>query len=696
MSATSQATEIFTELIIFSTVGNFQIKMKEKIDICNPSVRVSANNPPSGCCFRCFTAETLLLNRDGDVKAAHSGGKGRPRKRKLLASPPRTPTGLPRLPRRQVTPRLPLGGLSGEVKRSARLQHKRVRYDEMVQGNHPFSDDSSVDSTPQLTPVKAPPLLPPLKLKLKRSVLQATRRQMHAMPAAAVSVIPRDDDVDSSVSSDHENKDITNVLRPVFAEEYEIKRLRLKSRRIRLTAKEKERMKRLKDRVRRLLMEHRKQLKQRRIIAAEKQKSAQMKSKKKLLETHLYTKKYNQEHCYAACPESFDKNKNGPVEAGGGEAMQEIVVQPEDIKVEEVVLVPDASGELGVVRHDVAPPDVNGNDVMQAKQEQVVVGDIIVSQGGFEQEPGAVGIEPAVKVKEEKPKSDAKARDPVVLEIVHRDATRSGRGRWQEGVLRLDLYRDRDAGCVTCALCRETLPVRRFLKHMHPHGRADELVEVTLPQRLELKSGNQATPEELRRWDQFEALRDEFSKPTEKPARGRARRSQESASVEELKVKEEAKDEIKIEPSEDSLVITPKVEEKKSPKVEEKKNRSPKTQIKDAGTPIRNGQVSGAKGRGREPKNGVKSGGVIIPPPASLAQLKPVTPSPPLSKFEMPPTVRAPDVSPQDTNVRQSGRVRKRKQLHPCESYVFSSGRNLTAEGVPESKRVKLDTTAEG
>ena len=608
----------------------------------------------------------------------HSGGKGRPRKRsKLLASPPRTPSS----PRRHVPPRIHLANLSSEVKRSARLQNKRVvRYDEMVMGNHPFSDESSVDS-PQITPVKSSPF------RIAKTQNIKDRRQMFLSRRALSipTVLQQEDDDDSNVSSDHENKDITNVLRPVFPEEHEIKRLRQKSRRLPLAAKEKQRLRRLRERVRRLQREHRRRVKERRLIAAEKQKNAQVKRKKNLHETHMYTKKYNQEHCYAACPENFDK----PKEDGDQGTLQEIVVQAEDIKVEEVVIMPDASGETSVihlqtdqVEHKI-PEEVNISDI---KQEQVVVGEIVVSEARSgdalekaEDTQDDVEEKVVLQVKEEK----------VFLEIVHRDATRSSRGRWQDGILHMHLYKDRDASCVTCVMCNELLSVKRFMKHMHPHNRVDELLEITLPQRLELRRPDHATDLEKELWDTFQKLQDEYNKAAEKQARPRGRRSLESVKDEEAEENEEVgkcKKTPKAEPS------PPKIEG-----VEKKANRSPKTQTsRENSTPVRNGQVSGGKGRTRDrsetrvaASKGTPLKTVKSAPSLLLSKLTP----PPLSKLEMPPTVSPSESSPQDNNVRQSGRVRKRKQLHPCESYVFSSGRNLTADGVPESKRVRLDAS---
>ena len=474
------------------------------------------------------------------------------------------------------------------------------------------------------------------------------------------------------------------MLRPAFPEEHEIKRLRQKSRRLPLAAKEKQRLRRLRERVRRLQREHRRRVKERRLIAAEKQKNAQVKRKKNLHETHMYTKKYNQEHCYAACPENFDK----PKEDGDQGTLQEIVVQAEDIKVEEVVIMPDASGETSVIHlqtdqaeHKI-PEEVNISDI---KQEQVVVGEIVVSEvrsgDALEKAEDTQDDvkENVVQVKEEK----------VFLEIVHRDATRSSRGRWQDGILHMHLYKDRDVSCVTCVMCNELLSVKRFMKHMHPHNRVDELLKITLPQRLELRRPDHATDLEKELWDTFQKLQDEYNKAAEKQARPRGKRSLESVKDEEAEENEEVGKSKKTPKAEPSPI---KIEA-----VEKKTNRSPKTQTsRENSTPVRNGQVSGGKGRTRyrsetrvAASKGTPLKTVKSAPSLLLSKLTP----PPLSKLEMPPTVSPSESSPQDNNVRQSGRVRKRKQLHPCESYVFSSGRNLTADGVPESKRVRLDAS---
>ncbi len=62
---------------------------------------------------------------DGDV--VRTGGKGRPRKRKALMTPPGSPRS-PGSPRRiKLHPHVMLSPLDDKVKRSARLRHKRVR-----------------------------------------------------------------------------------------------------------------------------------------------------------------------------------------------------------------------------------------------------------------------------------------------------------------------------------------------------------------------------------------------------------------------------------------------------------------------------------------------------------------------------------------------------------------------------------------
>ena len=531
-----------------------------------------------------------------------------------------------------------------EVKRLARLQHKHVCYNEMVMGNYPFSDESSIDS-PRITPVKLMPFRTDRNVnirQIKRQVLQAHRYLQ--IPA----VLQEEDDNDSNVSSDHENRDITNILGLVFPEEHEIKRLRLKSRRFRLATKEKRRLRRFRERVRWLHMEHHRRLKEKHMIAAEKQKNAQMKSKKKLIETHLYTKKYNQEHCYAACPENFVKAKRDGSDGGEQNTLQEVIIQPDDIKVEEVVIMLEASGEAGFIQiktkqQDIKPPEnVNGNDIVNMKQEQVMVGEIVVSEVRSGDK-----IEKAVEANEEeecKPEIKCEVKEEkMFLEIVHRDATRSSRGRWQDGILHMHLYKDRDANCVTCIMCNELLFIKHFMKHMHLHNRVDELLEITLPQHLELRWPDYATDLEKELWDKFQKLQDEYNKAADKQAQPRNRRSQESVKEEEIiqeDSKKKAEPVVKIEPL-------------------EKRNKPPKVQVsRENNTPVRNGQLSCGRSCGRdksETRNGTSKATLLktVKSAPSLLLSKLTLPPPPLSKFEMPATVSPSDSSPQDNNVRQ-------------------------------------------
>ena len=92
------------------------------------------------------------------------------------------------------------------------------------------------------------------------------------------------------------------------------------------------------------------------------------------------------------------------------------------------------------------------------------------------------------------------------LGIVHRDNCRKNtyRGRSQQGTLHVALHKLKDSACVECVMCNEMFSIKKFMRHQHPHNRPEELLEVTLPQRLELLN-NSPSEEESCIWTLFKS-----------------------------------------------------------------------------------------------------------------------------------------------------------------------------------------------
>lgn len=108
----------------------------------------------------------------------------------------------------------------------------------------------------------------------------------------------------------------------------------------------------------------------------------------------------------------------------------------------------------------------------------------------------------------EEPPEEKREMPPIV--VLHRDNTArsSQRGRWQEGYLRLQLYRNKDSLCIQCITCRETFTVKKFIKHLHHQNKRDELCEVSLVQKLEPKCPAPMLTWHI--WQQFEQRKRTF------------------------------------------------------------------------------------------------------------------------------------------------------------------------------------------
>lgn len=360
-----------------------------------------------------------------------------------------------------------------DVKRSARLKDKKVHYADMVNGTHIFDLNGGELKLPSPEKQQDVLIVPKPRDSIKRNLNNI--------------VIENSKDCeDSEMSSDHENRDI--CVRPTYPEEAEIHKLKAKSHRKRLTKREARRLKRLKEKVQKKEM-LRKLKEKRKAKFIEKQQKLGQKSKRKLQETHAYTKKVNPEHCYAACPENFNKQKaaQSPVQVKTEiktEIKTEVKTEPEteiktEIKVEEVTV------------KEEPPCGVPEEAVVHDSVEELTVGD--KSEG----EP--------IKCEQLPQECRVELEKSEPLELLHRDSLhRNGQRGWlQDGDLFLHLYQAEDSPCIQCKTCNEFYSIKRFLKHMHRHNSPDELLEVELPQKMEMRQIN-PTDVQQALWDEYE------------------------------------------------------------------------------------------------------------------------------------------------------------------------------------------------
>ena len=508
-----------------------------------------------------------------------------------VAGTPKNRTGCKRTSRKRrltdsdSSPGTPLS--NGDVKRSARLRHKKVCYSDMLLGNH---YDSPEKKEKDISDIPA----------AQNSVESKLQQKLKELPPVAN--IKGSDE--SEVSDDHENKD---VRRGFYPEDLEIRKLKAKMRRKSLSQGDKKKLRRLRDKVRkreikRKLRERRKQEKLR-----NKQKTLSVsqivglaKSKRKLQETHVYTKKYNQEHCYAAAPE-VSHEKPHP---------KNTVVVAKEVPEEQTTVAETPKEVPATTTEEITHKDVLAEEPKEGVKEG--------PKEGPKEEPKK---EPENKMEELKTDPEASERPPLL--VLHRDSVHrvNQRGRWQEGALHLDRYQALDSLCIQCITCRDYFSLKRFMKHMHHQNNRDELAHVTLSQKLELSSPS-PTEEEATMWNDFQVRRQELATVSSK-AKSDAR--QKSASRVTNKSVERPRDQLPV-----NSTINNKVRESVKNVV---KNKT----VKKVTSP-----------------SGVKKAG------------KQTTPS----------------------STRHSTRVRKRKQLHPIEKYVFSK---LSPNAEPPSKKARIE-----
>ena len=442
------------------------------------------------------------------------------------------------------------------VKRSERLKHKKVKYADMVNGL-PYAEEEP---------------------EVEAEVVEEHAVVAVPVTAAELSHIEVAELEEAGFSSDHENKDWNSC----YAEE--LRKLRAKGKRRKLNKREMGRARRLRDYIHQ--KEALRKLREKRKALASRHKLNGQKSRQKLLETHVYTKSMNPEHCYAACPEGFNKDSSQQQKA-------DTTSQPVSVDT-----APETRGSL---------------------------------------------LQP--------------------LAVLHRDPSQRGgqRSRTQEGVLHLQRLSTRDSHCIQCTTCQESFSVRRFLKHMHHQNNPDELLHVTLAKTLDL-SNPHPTATEQQLWGEF--LRRQATLLGTPPVRKDSRRDR----------TKDARN-------------TPTAQQKQS---------LGKDTSKDTGKEIQHTHNTLTNANEELLKNmEIKTKTVAAPQQESVVKVehspKPLDVEIQIREHGEGSSVPG-DPAGAGSSVRQSGRVRKRKQLHPIESYVFSQ---LSPGNSPASKRVRTDATIE-
>ena len=315
------------------------------------------------------------------------------------------------------------------------------------------------------------------------------------------------------------------------------------------------------------------------------EKSAAPKSKKQMLDTHLYNQKFNSEHCYSVCPESFDAEtkpeenvpeeevadskqsdsidskvidnvkveeksedsvKSEAMDVQEGESQEKETSESVEEKESEEVSETPAPGPLVETAETKVKPDLN-----EDSQDTIILGeegDVNDLSVG-----GSCEVEPVIQCEEEPKPCMVELMKSAPLSVVHRDSThRDGRrGQSQEGDLHLHLYQTRKAPCVYCSTCAEFFSIRNFLRHLHDPRNSDILLRVMIPQKLEARNSQLSAIEE-EQWEEFKKRRQVFESP-ETPTSSSLAEEKKSPIVRSLEYEIKQRNENSTETEEDII-----------------------------------------------------------------------------------------------------------------------------------------------
>ena len=511
-----------------------------------------------------------------------------------------------------------------DIKRSARLKDKKVPYLALHSGSWAGEEEADVEAV-------APPAAPS-QPDPEETVNDDPPRKSYDIPEIVLNIkLPQ--------TPGHRLKTLGGnrpfkPRRPIAVDELELRKLLSKQNKRKLNPKERRRTRRLRDKIRKHeMMSQQEEL---RFIQERREKWLKNleKAKVKKLEKRALTDKHNQEHCYAASPEPPTDLPHDDMDVGdhpvdeNNKAVSDSVIEssPEVVNIlKNSVTCNVSSSELPDLPATPRPASPCPETPRQETPHQETPPQETTPQETPPQEtPPQETPRPATPppVVEQKPRTRTRTPKTVKkevqhkLQVVHMDSVQRGqKSRTQAGTLHMAKYQSREAMCIECNTCDEMLSIRRFLKHRHHLNNPDELVEVSLPQKLELHlpAQNESASQEVNLWDQFTQKRQTFATA---PAKRRDRRTRTPQK--------------------------PRGEAEKVDVLQEKSTTS---------TPVKS-DVGGSPGRR-------------------------VSTSPRSAKHS------SPDLTPDDGN-RHSGRVRKRKQLHPMESYVFG---HAAQQGLLEAKK---------
>ena len=269
----------------------------------------------------------------------------------------------------------------------------------------------------------------------------------------------------------------------------------------------------------------------------------------------------------------------------------------------------------------------------------------------------------------------------VIFPVLHRS---NQRGRMQVGNLHFHLYRSRESTCIQCTTCSDFLSVRKFLKHMHHHNMKDELCTVTLPHKLEM-AVLEPSADQTHWWGEFQKKRTQFEASPLSSVKTASRTDQRKvSSSRETPVTPVSTDVVTELPQGGSAgeVYCVKVEHPGS------------------------SQARGGGGSRATTQGIVLSSPTASSPGLHLVKVESQTTRPanthPVSVLNVSSHEAIQKTGSNVTSIvttpaaaagtRQSTRVRKRKQLHPIESYVYSN-KSSTSEtaSLLNSKRLKTE-----
>ena len=292
----------------------------------------------------------------------------------------------------------------------------------------------------------------------------------------------------------------------------------------------------------------------------------------------------------------------------------------------------------------------------------------------------------------------------IILRIVHVDNVRRSiqRCRSQEGDLLLHMYKSKFANCVQCTVCRYKYNIYKFMKHLHHPTDPDEMYTVTLPQRIELAI-TEPNQTQMCHWQKFLDIRRSFEEELAKPI------NIQKLSKETLKPEMPQICKFKVQDSSPGISLSPCDLKQEDPagkiklNIKSESRDEPGTgstnlkesnilEVKNPDSDLSNKEINEPCSTKTELLSDVRQEKKDMDlnesvPKKEQIKLQGGNLSKIKSRTRFIEQRRASD-TPNSSGMRHSSRVRKRKQYHPIESYVFNQGVSV---GPTPSKSSKSD-----